>query len=113
MIYKQYDIVKVPFPFTDQDRHKRRPAIIISTSSYQKLHGHYIMCMITSAKNSHWPDDITISNLEKAGLPSPSVIRFKLFTLDERLILNKLGVLGSKEKQFIIEKLRLYMIGDG
>ncbi len=112
MTYKQFDIVKVPFPFTDKDTVKKRPALILSTSLYNKLHNHFILCMITSAKNSNWPEDLTISNLEKAGLTSPSVIRFKLFTLDERLILGKLGTILPKERQFITDKLKLYMLGD-
>jgi len=31
--------------------------------------------MITSAENRGWPGDVTIKNLEQAGLPAPSVIR--------------------------------------
>lgn len=47
------------------------------------------MAMITSAKNSDWPLDIEIQDLNRAGLPSPSIIRMKLFTLDEKLIIRK------------------------
>lgn len=110
--YKQFDIVKVPFPFTDQDTTKKRPAVVLNQPNYQKLHQHCILGMITSAKNSSWPDDIPISHLEKAGLPSPSVIRFKIFTLDERFILGKLGTLSLKDKEGVQGKLKEYMFGD-
>ena len=35
MIYNKFDIVKVPFPFTDKQTVKRRPALIISSGEYQ------------------------------------------------------------------------------
>jgi mRNA interferase MazF len=34
-----------------------------------------------------------VRDLESAGLPSPSVVRFKLFTLDHRLVRGRLGTL--------------------
>ncbi|MGZ8237012.1 MAG: hypothetical protein ACXW1Z_15385 [Methylobacter sp.] len=45
------------------------------------------MTMITSAKHTAWPLDTPIENLTAAGLPVPSIIRLKLLTLDNRLIL--------------------------
>jgi len=35
MIYDKFDVVKVPFPFTDKETVKRRPALVISESKYQ------------------------------------------------------------------------------
>ncbi len=48
--------------------------------------GHTVMAMITSAKNAPWPLDVVVTNLDGAGLTSPSVIRMKLFTLDNRFV---------------------------
>ncbi len=47
--YKQYEIVVVPFPFTDIEREKRRPVLVLSKSNAfgEKL-GMSIMAMITS-----------------------------------------------------------------
>ena len=54
--------------------------------------------MSTSAKNSSWPLDIEIKNLDDAGLPSSSIIRMKFFTLDHQLIIRKAGELCDKDK---------------
>ena len=50
--------------------------------------------MITSEANAPWPLDCRISDLDSAGLPAPSKIRFKLFTLDHRLVRGQMGTLA-------------------
>jgi len=57
------------------------------------------MAMITSAKNLPWPLDVPITDSVLAGLPAPSVVRMKLFTLDHRFILAKRGMLADIDKK--------------
>ena len=105
MLFNQFDIIKVPFPFTDQQITKKRPALVVSTQGYQQSHHHLMLLMITSAKLSSWCDDINITNYQAVGLPNPSIIRFKLFSLDDRFALGKLGILSSEDQ--ILVKSRL------
>jgi len=100
-IFKPYSVVVVPFPFTDKDYTKKRPALVISQEEYQIYTHHCILAMITSAKQSRWNNDILIEGIEATGLPGSSVIRAKLFTLDERLILGELGVLSKKDQESV------------
>ena len=89
MTYEKYTVVVVPFPFTDKAQTKHRPALVISDPVvFGNLVGHSVMAMITSAANAPWPLDITIKDLKTAGLPAPSVVRMKLFTLDHRFVLS-------------------------
>lgn len=99
--YDLYEIVKVPFPFTETKQVKVRPALIISSAKqFNAKIGLSVMAMITSMKSSQnlWPSDIVIEDLAIAGLPVPSIIRFKIFTLDDRLILGRLGNLSEKDR---------------
>lgn len=99
MTYRQFNIVRVPFPFTDRESTKNRPALILSQSkSFNTPAGHSVMAMITSAKNPAWPLDQVINDLDTTGLRAPSVIRCKLFTLDHRLVRGVLGKLGKKDQ---------------
>lgn len=105
--YNAFDVVVVPFPFTDSTTSKRRPALILSAGeTFNQPVGQAVMAMITSAKNSDWPLDVEIQNLDAAGLPSASIIRMKLFTLDERLIVRKAGTLESRDQAKVIKTLR-------
>jgi mRNA interferase MazF len=97
--FRPYSIIVVPFPFTDKDYTKKRPAIVISQEEYQKHTHHCVLAMITSAKKSQWNGDIIIQDLEVTGLPGASIIRPKFFTLDERLILGKLGELSARDRK--------------
>lgn len=107
--YDLYEVVKVPFPFVDVKSVKVRPALIISSAKKFNAHiGQSLMAMITSLKPNQefWPVDIVIENLKLAGLPVASIIRFKIFTLDHRLIKGRLGKLSEIDKQQVQQKLR-------
>lgn len=110
MIYNKFDIVKLPFPFTDKNTVKRRPSLVISSRDYQINYNHCVLVMITSAKQSSCLDDIDITNITTAGISSPSKIRFKIFTLDVFLILEKIGCLIGEDQQKVQQKLEYYLL---
>jgi len=62
--------------------------------------------MITSARNSDWPLDVEIENLNSAGLSSASIVRMKLFTLDHQLVIRKASVLSQNDRRCVIATLR-------
>jgi mRNA interferase MazF len=106
MTFNAFDVVVVPFPFTDRTTTKRRPALILSDhEAFNQQVGQAVMTMITSAKNSDWPLDVEIQDLDSAGLPSASIIRMKLFTLDEQLIIRKAGALANADQLRVREAL--------
>ena len=53
--------------------------------------------MITLSEHARWPLDVPIADLAAAGLPVASLVRFKLFTRDHRLLRAVLGRLASKD----------------
>jgi mRNA interferase MazF len=111
--YDIYEIVKVPFPFADAKATKVRPALILSSARHFNAKiGLSIMAMITSLKPTQdlWPGDIEIENLRHTGLPVPSIIRFKLFTLDHRLILDRLGYLSQIDQRHLQKKIKEILV---
>ncbi len=111
--YDRFEIVKVPFPFTDIKMTKVRPALILSSAKHFNAKiGLSVMAMITSKKPNQdlWPVDILIEDLKPTKLPVPSIIRFKIFTLDHRLILGRLGCLSETDKDRVQRKLKEILI---
>ena len=100
MTFERFTVVRVPFPFTDRDASKNRPALVLSASAaFNAPAGHSVMAMITSQANAPWPLDCPVSDLAAAGLPAASKVRFKLFTLDHRLVRGELGRLSGTDQQ--------------
>ena len=111
-VYECFDVVVVPFPFTDRAATKRRPALVLSAAqAFNNRAGHALLAMITSARHSVWPLDTEIEDLLAAGLPGRSVVRMKLFTLDLRFVLERVGSLGLIDRSRVSIALRSLLAG--
>lgn len=104
MICDPGDVAVVPFPFSERPGTRRRPALVLSRRRFNEA-GHTIFSMITTKAHSPWPGDVRIEDLEAAGLPQPCIVRFKLFTLDNRLVLKRAGRLGTEDLDTVWDNL--------
>jgi mRNA interferase MazF len=103
------DVVVVPFPFSERPGVKRRPALALSSSTFSRK-GHTVLAMITTKQHSPWPGDVVIRDLEVAGLQHPCIVRLKLFTLDNRLALRRLGHLGDADLADVEGSLQTHLL---
>lgn len=97
------DVVVLPFPFTDLSLSKKRPAVILSN-----LKGNdYIMLQITSKNvKDSYAIPLLQSDFQSGSLQQDSNVRpNKIFTLDEKLILYKVGHLNKAKSNECIEKV--------
>lgn len=107
MAFDQWAVVVVPFPFTDRSATRRRPAVVVSRPEVLGASvGQSVLAMITSAGHRAWPLDVALTDLNAAGLAAPSVVRMKLFTLDDRLVQRRAGSLGPADRAAVAESLR-------
>lgn len=104
----QWEVVIVPFPFSNQPGTKRRPALVLSESRFNRQ-GHVVLAMITTTGHQPWPGDVTVGDLKAAGLTAPCLVRLKLFTLDQRLIVKKIGHLAATDRQQVSRQLQTYL----
>jgi len=107
--YDPFDIVVVPFPYADRLAEKRRPALVISN---RKLAAHRLIwvAMITSADNESWSSDVAIADLDRAGLPAPSVVRpAKIACIEPSRIDRRIGRLDKAEARKVEQKLRGFL----
>ncbi len=105
MTFEPFDVVVVPFPFTDRRAAKRRPALIVSSAHFNEAHEQAILAMITTTA-FEWPSDVALRSWQEAGLNAPCKVRFKLFTLDCTLIVRRLGALTKRDGAAVGEALR-------
>ena len=96
--FERFDLLLVKFPFSERANHKQRPALVLSNASFHLAHGHYALAMITTAIVTQWPSDVPVTSLHVAGLVAPSVVRLKLFTLSDELVLGRLGSLAEADR---------------
>ena len=107
--FKPWDVVVVPFPYSDQPADKVRPALVLSSPKHLQATGVCYLAMITSAENALWPGDVPVSNLRGAGLPTASVVRpAKIMTLNESRIVRRLGALPKADQAKVIASVDLF-----
>ena len=98
MTCEPFDVVVVPFPFTERRAAKRRPALVLSSAEFNRGCSQSILAMITSSDRDVWPSDAPIEDWREANLAAPCRVRFKLFTLDHGLVLRRLGALSARDR---------------
>jgi mRNA interferase MazF len=109
--FEVWDIVKVPFPYTDRPIRQRRPALVIAGGQLEEAHGLLWLAMITSAQNRGWSGDVPVSDLAVAGLPVPSIVRpAKIATIEARDA-ERLGILPANDRSAVRHYLRERMAG--
>lgn len=98
MILRPFDVVVVPFPYSDALSEKRRPALVVSHIDLPDILGRLWLAMITSAPSAYLGDAV-LADIEAAGLPLQSTLRAsKIATLDLSRIIRPLGHLSPRDE---------------
>lgn len=104
---EQRDIILIPFPFTDLSATKKRPALVISYTDFNKENQDILVCQIThNVKQRSHSILINNNNLESGNLAVESLIKAnKIFTIDKSLIIQKIGKLNSKTYSAVYDEM--------
>jgi mRNA interferase MazF len=114
--FEAWDVVKVPFPYPDRPVRKRRPALVIAAGRLAADHGLLWVLMITSAENRGWSGDVPVSDLGRAGLPAPSVVRCAKVATIVTADAESIGTLPAADRRTVAQHLRrtlAKLISDG
>jgi mRNA interferase MazF len=103
-------IVLVPFPFTDQSTSKRRPSVIVSKRTYNMVRPDVVVMAITSQlRPMRALGEVWVNQWREAGLLKPSAIKPVFATIEQRLVIRRLGILQSADqvtlRQAIVEAI--------
>jgi mRNA interferase MazF len=105
-MYQKGDIVLLPFPFTDLNAMKTRPAVVVSVEAFLRDIGDCTVAMITSVPHTT-PYDYELKDWQAAHLLRPSWVRAKLATLDSALVRYKPGRLSDPDLSEVEKRIRL------
>jgi mRNA interferase MazF len=93
------DVLLLPFPFTDQTASKKRPAAIVSNRAYNSSKLDVVVTAITSQlRPSPRSGEVWVADWKGAGLIKPSAIKPVLATLEQTLVIKKLGRLSANDR---------------
>ena len=109
--YKPGDILLVPFPFTDQTTTKQRPAVVLSSESYNGSRLDLILAPITS-KIARTTDDVLVSEWQSAGLLKASAVKPILASFETSLVRRQLGALTASDLQSVRELFHRILVLD-
>ncbi|MBK1632358.1 hypothetical protein CKO31_16765 [Thiohalocapsa halophila] len=99
------DVVLLPFPFSDLSARKRRPVLVLKAPNAQ---GDFVAAQITSQTHHRPGLAISAADFDLGALPKASIVRLdKLFTLNETLILHRVGRLTPTSMARILEAICL------
>jgi mRNA interferase MazF len=104
--YKRGDVVLVGFVFSDESGQKLRPALVISSSAYNRGRKEVVVAAITSNVRRRLFGDHLIVDWKGAGLLFPSVATGILRTVARGVIYRKLGVMAKVDMDTVDNELR-------
>jgi len=106
-----WDLVKVPFPYTNRPVQQRRPALVVAVPDAPGAPELLWVLMVTSAANRGWPGDVAVSDLHVAGLPATFVVRSAKIATIEARDAERIGQLPPKDRTEVVEALRASLAG--
>lgn len=110
-IFETWDVIKVPFPYTDRPVRERRPALVVASGSIQERHGLLWVMMITSSQNRGWPGDVAITDLKVSGLPAASIVRTAKIATIEAKESDRIGALPSGDREAVSAHIQTVLAG--
>jgi mRNA interferase MazF len=114
-IYNQGDVVLVPYPFTNQEADKKRPALVISANWYNKVYPDIILVAVTSViPDPPLRDQVRLSVPDITMIHSerPCIIRTgKIFTIEKTKIIKTMGHISPGTLQLTLKSLSDVFMG--
>ena len=97
--YKFGDVVLVGFPFTNLQTTKKRPAVVISSATYQQQRPDVILLAITSQIRQPFAmGEALVQDWQAAGLIKPSVFKPLIATIEQQQVVKVMGQLSTLDQ---------------
>jgi mRNA interferase MazF len=106
-LFENGDVILVPFPFSNLLATKRRPAVIISSNQYNSISSDIVIIAVTSQTQKGFGiGECSINDWQSAGLLKHSTIKPAIATIEQNLVIKKLGKLTSNDSLILNSTLK-------
>ncbi|MEO5804431.1 MAG: type II toxin-antitoxin system PemK/MazF family toxin [Verrucomicrobiota bacterium] len=95
------EVVLLPIPFTDLTSRKVRPAIVIGRNGADL----FLVPISSQLSNTDFP----LKEWRAAGLNVPCGVKAQIATVEERLVVKKVGVLDATDLRVLNDQLRTWL----
>lgn len=100
--YSKNDVILVSYPFSNLSATKIRPGIVISVSHPSQ---DVFIVPLTSRTQNLLPGEFVLREWQQAGLNTVTAVKRGIFTLEQSLIIKKIGVLSSIDRNLLTNSL--------
>lgn len=97
MPYQRGDVVAVPYDYSDLSGGKVRPAVIVSSDSYNLVSPDVVAAGISTQVAKAGAYDYILNDWIKAGLRYASLVRGRFMTLEQSVIKRSVGRLSQTD----------------
>lgn len=106
MTYNFGDVVLVDFPFSSNVGIKKRPAVIISKTSFNDSKKDIVLLAITSKVDDLTIGEALLKNWKEAGLVKPSAFKSVIFTVEKEFVDKTIGTLTAIDKNILSQCIK-------
>ena len=97
------EVILLPIPFTDLTTRKVRPAAVIGLSTV--IGDLFVVPISSQIQNT----DVILSDWRGAGLNVPCGIKSQIATIEETLVIKRVGILQRRDLDELRNRLRLWL----
>ncbi len=101
-----HDVVLVRYPFSDASSAKVRPAVVVSAPHPSR---DLFVVPLTSRTSGLLSGEFILTDWAGAGLNVPSAVKRGLFTIEERLVIKRIGSMAAADRDQLDSALRAWL----
>ena len=101
-----HDVILVRYPFSDASSAKVRPAIVVSAPHPSR---DLFVIPLTSRTSGLLSGEFILTDWASAGLNVPSAVKRGIFTIEEQLVIKRIGSLAVADRGQLDRSLRAWL----
>jgi mRNA interferase MazF len=104
--YSKHETILVRYPFSDLSGVKVRPAIVVHAPHVSQDN---LIVPLTSQTTALLMGEFVLTDWAAAGLHVPTAVKRGLYTIQDRLVIKRLGQLIQADAQQVEQSLRVWL----